>query len=85
MKTILSIPVDALKWKTVDDHVLNTPLGTEDCTVEVLDTDKYRVLKPGEDDRIRKLQAKAFREWLVHTGGKATAAQVKYLGELFGF
>lgn len=80
----LSVPISSLPWKVVEDHVLNTPLGVDDCRVEVLDTDAYRVLKPGEDERIRKIQARLFCEWVIETRGVILGPQLRYLLEVFG-
>ena len=76
------VPVDDLKWKTVDDYVLNTPLGTHTCRADVLDSGQYVVLKPGEDERLERLQVGLFCDWVIETKGRILGAQLKYILEV---
>lgn len=74
-----SIPIDALKWKTVSDFQLRTILGVDICTVEMLDSDEFEVLRPGEDDRIRRAQIKLFCDWLVEEKEQISPEQLRYI------
>ena len=76
------VPIDDLKWKTVDDYVLNTPLGTHTCRADVLDSGQYAILKPGEDERLERLQVGLFCGWVIEMGGVILAAQLKYILEV---
>jgi len=78
------VPVDSLNWKTIEDYVMNTPLGTHACRADVLDSDLYVILKPGEDERLEKLQVQIFCDWIIETKGIILGPQMKYLLEIFG-
>ena len=78
------MPVSALRWRIIDDFVLNTPLGVDECTVEILDSEKYRALKPGEAERISRAQARLFCDWVLETQGVVLGNQLKYLLDIFG-
>jgi len=77
-----SIDPSELKWKWVHDFELNTPLGIDDCRVEVLESDEA-ILKPGEDERVRKLQVRPFCEWIVQSDGHLLGEQLHYLLGVF--
>jgi len=78
-----STPISSLPWRWIDDHLLSTPLGDDLCRVEVLDMAGHDALKPGEDARVRKLQARAFCEWVIQTEGVILGGQLKYLLKVF--
>lgn len=82
-KDFVPVPIDSLKWKRIDDYVLNTVLGTHTCRAEVLDSNAYLILKPGEDERLEKLQAALFCDWVIATRGIILGPQLKYLMEVF--
>lgn len=69
------------KYKKIDNFELNTLLGSEICTVEILDIPKYIVLKLGEERRIRKAQAILFLEWIEKTKEKISPEESEYLLE----
>lgn len=73
------IPLDALNWKVVQDHTLNTILGSDVCTVKMLDSDEYQVLFPGEDDRIRRAQIVLFCAWIVAERESISSEQLRYI------
>lgn len=73
------VPIDALKWKVVDDYRLSTILGSDLCKVEKLDSDQYDVLRPGEDDRIKRAQIKLFCAWLIEEKQKTSPEQLRYI------
>jgi len=81
--TLMSVPVSTLKWRTTEDYILNTPLGVDECRVEILDVDGYEVLRPGEDERIRKIQARFFCEWVIETRSLILGPQLRYLLDVF--
>jgi hypothetical protein len=82
-KEFTPIPFGAMRWKTIDNFELNTPLGIDDCIVEIADIPNYVVLKPGEEDRIRKAQVALFCKWIVENREEILANQLKYLLEIF--
>lgn len=78
-KDINKIPEDALKWRLVEDYSLQSPLGQDLCRVEMLDSDDYQVLRPGEDDRIRRTQIRLFCEWLIQEKEAFDPEQLRYI------
>lgn len=73
------IPEEALRWKVVEDYLLRSPLGQDICQVEMLDSDEYKVLRPGEDERIRKAQVQLFCEWLIQEEESFEPEQLRYI------
>lgn len=76
---LIAVPIGSINWKTIDTHILLTPLGIDECRVEVVDTDEYVALKPGEDERIRRHQARVFCQRVLDIGGDIVGTQVWYL------
>lgn len=72
-------PKKLLAWKRVTDYVLRTPLGEDDCSVLVAEVGRHRVLKEGEDERIRRAQAKIFCQWLIEEREEFVPEQLEYL------
>jgi len=72
-------PKKKLDWFQVDDYLLSTVLGEDICTVWVAMVGGHRVLKEGEDDRIRRKQINIFCEWLPHEKEEFSPDQLRYI------
>lgn len=67
------------RWELKADHLLSTVLGEDECEVLAGEVAGITVLKPGEDDRVRREQAKLFLNWVLETGGTIEGEQLRYL------
>jgi len=75
----IDTPKKKLIWFQVGDYLLNTVLGEDICTVWVAMVGGHRVLKEGEDDRIRRKQINIFCEWLLHEKEEFSPDQLRYI------
>ena len=80
----INSPKKPIAWKQVNDHTLRTPLGEDDCSVLAAKVGGSRVLKEGEDARIRRTQTEIFCRWLIKERESMTASQLEYLLYTFG-
>jgi len=72
-------PKKKLDWFQVDDYLLNTPLGEDICTVWVAMVGGHRVLKEGEDDKVRRRQTNIFCKWLLQEQEEFCPDQLRYI------
>ncbi len=79
MNRYIDTPKKKLDWFQVDDHLLSTFLGEDICTVWVAKVGGCRVLKEGEDNRIRCKQINIFCKWLLHEQEEFHPEQLRYI------